>query len=69
MSDQPQEQTITVPLSEYTNLFNLAMMMQGKEQILAMAARRLQAAEALPPVAPAADRPKLVKGKTDVSDG
>lgn len=37
-----KEVMITIPLSEYTNLFNLAAMMQNKDQILAIAQKRLQ---------------------------
>jgi hypothetical protein len=52
------EQMITIPLSEYTNLFNLAAVMQNKDQILATAQQRLQK---LSPTQQTG--PMLVKGK------
>ena len=52
----PEEKMITIPLSEYTNLFNLAAMMQNKDQILATAQQRLQEAQQIEP-----PKPKLVE--------
>jgi hypothetical protein len=56
MTDSPEEQMITIPLSEYMNLFNLAALMQNKDSILATAQQRIQQSQQIA-------GPKLVKDK------
>ena len=64
MTDRPDEQMITVPLKEYTDLFNLTAMLQNKDQIMSAAQQRLQKLGSTEP-----SGPKLVKGKGNVSNG